>query len=123
MENPTIIQDGLSKEEKNWAMFSHLSALLGFIGIPLANIIAPLVMWQIKKDTMPFGSEQAKEALNFQISMTIYGLIAAALCLILIGFVLLPIIFVAAIVLTILAGIKAGDGHAYRYPMTMRLVK
>ena len=112
----------IPQAEKTWAMFAHLSSLLGWIGIPLANIIAPLVMWQIKKDEMPFGSSQAKECLNFQISMTIYALIAAVLMFVLIGFLLLPALYVLDIVFTIIAAVKANEGIAYKYPMTIRFI-
>ena len=102
-------------------MFSHLSAFSGFL-IPFGNIIAPLVMYLIKKDKFHFGTDQAKEALNFNISCAIYGLIALALCLVLIGFILLPAIGIFWLVLTIIATIKANDGYPYRYPLTLRLV-
>ncbi len=111
----------LSTDEKNMAMLGHLSALSGFI-IPFANVIAPLVVWQLKKDTMPFAAEQAKEALNFNITMSIIGTVAAFSMLILIGFVLLPIVAIAWLVFTIIAGIAASKGENYRYPFTLRLV-
>lgn len=103
-------------------MLAHLSSFLGWIGIPFANLIAPFVMWQIKKDEMPFGSSQAKECLNFQISMTIYAIISGILCLVLIGFVLLFALFVFDVVITIIAAINANDGKAYRYPLTIRFI-
>lgn len=111
----------ISKEERNWALAAHLSTLAGSF-IPFANIIAPLVIWLMKKDEMAFASDQAKEALNFQIGVTIASLIAAVLCFILIGFLILPIIIVFDLVFTIIAAIKASEGTAYRYPFTLRLV-
>ncbi|MFC5050002.1 DUF4870 domain-containing protein [Rubritalea spongiae] len=113
----------LTTEQKNWAMFAHLSTFLGWIGIPLANIIAPLIIWQVKKDTMPFTSDQAKEALNFQITLSIAALICAALTLIFIGIIGLVALYIIQILFTIIAAIKANDGVAYRYPMTIRLIK
>ena len=112
----------IPQPERTWAMFAHLSSFLGWIGIPFANIIAPLVMWQIKKDEMPFGSSQAKECLNFQISMTIYAIISAILCLVLIGFVALFALFIFDVVITIIAAIKSNEGVAYRYPLTIRFI-
>lgn len=103
-------------------MFGHLSALCGLF-IPFANIVAPLILWQIKKEELPFASAQAKEAVNFQIAVTIYAAIAGLLCVILIGFLLLPIVIIADIVLIIMAAIKANEGTAYRYPWTFRLLK
>ena len=103
-------------------MFAHLSALSGAI-IPFGNIIGPLVVWQIKKDTLPFAADQGKEALNFNITMLIAAFIGFLLTFILIGLVLLPLIGIAWLVFTILAGIKANEGVAYRYPYALRLIK
>ena len=103
-------------------MFAHLSALSGVV-IPFGNIIGPLVVWQIKKDTLPFAADQGKEALNFNITMLIAAFIGFLLTFVLIGLVLLPLIGIAWLVFTILAGIKATDGVAYRYPFALRLLK
>ena len=104
-------------------MFAHLSSFLGYTCIPLASIVAPLIIWQIKKEDMPFASDQGKECLNFQISMLIYIIISGILTLILIGFAFLVILYVLNIILTIIAAIKANEGVTYRYPLTMRFVK
>jgi uncharacterized protein len=112
----------LSSDEKNMAMIGHLSALVGFTGIPFANIIAPLIVWQLKKDTMPFAAAQAKEALNFNITVAIAGIVAGLLMFVLIGFVLFPILVIAWLVFTVIAGIAASKGENYRYPFTLRLV-
>ena len=100
-------------------MFAHLSALSGAI-IPFGNIIGPLVVWQIKRDLDPFVDAQGKEAVNFQISVTLAGLVCVPLMLILIGFPLLALVTIGALVLTIIAGIKANEGQAYRYPFCWR---
>lgn len=108
-------------QQRQWAMFGHLSALIGLI-IPFGNMIAPLIIWQVKKDSMPFAAEQAKEALNFQITVTLAIIVGAILTLILIGIVVMAVVGVGALVLTIIAGLKANEGIAYRYPFTLRLV-
>ncbi len=113
----------IPQPERTWAMFAHLSSFLGWIGIPFANIIAPLVMWQLKKDEMPFGSSQAKECLNFQITMSILALISFVLCLLLIGIFMLIALVIFDIIVTIIAAIRANEGVAYRYPMTIRFIK
>jgi hypothetical protein len=105
-----------------WAMIAHLSALSGFV-IPFGNILGPLIVWLVKKEEMSFVDDQGKEALNFNISITIYGIISAILTVVLIGFVMLLILAVVWLVLAIMAGIKANEGTAYRYPLTLRLVK
>lgn len=119
---PEIPVSQIPKPERDWALFSHLSSFVGFF-IPFGNLIAPLIMWQIKKEEMPFGSSQAKECLNFQISLTIYSLISGILCLILIGFLLLFALFIIWIVFTIMAAIKASNGEPYQYPLTIRFIK
>ncbi|HZG37278.1 MAG TPA: DUF4870 domain-containing protein [Nodosilinea sp.] len=109
-------------ESRMWAMLAHLSALSGFV-IPLGNIVGPLVIWLIKRDEMSFVSDQGREALNFNISMTIYMMVAGVLIFVLIGIPLMIVLGIAWLVLTILAAVKANEGVAYRYPLTLRLVK
>lgn len=111
-----------TQEQKTWGMIAHLSSLIGFI-IPLGNILGPLVVWLVKKDTMPFVEDQGKEALNFNITVAIAAIVSGLLTLILIGFLLLLVVGLGWIVLTIMAGIKANEGVAYRYPFTLRLIK
>ena len=111
-----------SADEKTWGMLAHLSALAGFI-IPFGNIIGPLVVWLVKKDTMPFVEKQGKEALNFQITVFIAILICIPLMFILVGFVLLFVVGIGALVLSIMAGLKAQNGEDYRYPWALRLIK
>src|SRR5262245_64981382 len=112
----------LTREERNWAMLSHLLALTGYVGVPFGNIAAPLVIYLVKKDESPFVAEQSRESLNFQISVCIYWLISGVLVLILVGFLLLAVVWVAGVVLTIIASLKNAKGEAYRYPLTIRLI-
>ena len=116
----------VNKEARMWAMFCHLAGLcwlLWWIMPLIGGVIGPLVVWQIKKDEYPFVDEQGKEALNFQISILLYCIVAGVLCFACIGFVLLVIVGVADILFAIIASIKAGDGQHYRYPLTIRLIK
>ena len=121
-------------EERQWAMFAHLSALVGGIltsgwAGSIGCFIGPLIIWLVKKDTMPFVDDQAKEALNFNITVGIvfFALFLLALLTFGIGLVIaVPlwiIIGIAWLVFTIIAAIKANEGVAYRYPFTLRLVK
>lgn len=109
-------------QERTWGMICHLSALAGFI-IPFGNIIGPLIVWLIKKDESPFVDDQGKESLNFQISITIYCIIAAILILIIIGIFLLIGLGILALVLIIIAAVKANSGEKFRYPLTIRLIR
>ena len=113
----------VGKEEQNWAMYCHVSALVGFI-IPFGNVLGPLVIWLMKKDTMPQVEIHGKEALNFQITVLLAFIVSAVLTVVLIGFLLLPIVGLAALVLTIMAAIKVSNGDlGYRYPVALRLIK
>lgn len=107
-----------------WAMFGHLSALFGLI-FPFGHILGPLIVWQVKKDSMPFVASEAKEALNFNITWTIYLAIGLAaglvLTLVAVGFLILmalPLVGIAMVVLAIIGGLKANEGRPYRYPFT-----
>lgn len=111
-----------SQEVRQWAMFCHFAAFLGLI-LPFGNLLGPLILWQMKKELDPFVDAQGKEALNFQITVLIALLVCWLLMLVLIGFLLLPLVCIGALVLTIIAGIKANEGQAYRYPFTLRLLK
>lgn len=108
------------REVWQWGMFAHLSAFAGFV-FPFGNIIGPLVVWQMKKD-LPFVSDQGKEALNFQITVSIAAVVCIFLMIILIGFLLLPLLGIASFVLTIIAGLKANNGEEYRYPIALRFI-
>jgi uncharacterized Tic20 family protein len=113
----------VSKDEQNWAMGCHLAALSGFL-VPFGNIIGPLVVWLIKRAEMPMVDRHGKEALNFQITVMIAFLVSIPLCFILIGFVLMAVVGVGALVLTIMAAVKVSNGdYEYRYPFTIRLLK
>ncbi|MGW8127779.1 MAG: DUF4870 domain-containing protein [Stenotrophomonas sp.] len=114
--------NGVSAEEKQWGMFAHLASLAGIV-IPLGNLLGPLIVWLVKKDTMPFVADQGKEALNFNITVFIAAFVSGILTLVLIGFLLLIVVGIAWLVLTILAALAANKGEAYRYPFTLRLIK
>ncbi len=107
-------------EARQWAMFAHLSALVGFI-VPFGNLIGPLIIWQVKKE-LPFVDDQGKEALNFQITVTIAAVICFILMFVLIGLLLLPILGIVVLVLIIIAAIRANSGESYRYPLTWRII-
>jgi len=119
--NSTMIE--ANKDARTWATVCHLSALSTFVGIPLGNILGPLVVWLLKRNDYPFVDDQGKEALNFQISMTIYGIIAGILVILLVGIALLALVAVADFILVIVASMKANDGESYRYPFTIRLIQ
>ncbi|MEM9996784.1 MAG: DUF4870 domain-containing protein [Bacteroidota bacterium] len=114
-----------SDEARSWGMIAHLSALLGvFSGIGF--FVGPLVVYLVKRDAHPFIEENAREALNFQITSLIAIAIATVLAITIIGLVVaIPAFFViglSMVVLPIIAGLRARDGETYRYPFTLRLI-
>ncbi len=111
-----------NRDQNTWAMLCHLSALAGFV-IPLGNILGPLVIWLIKKDEYPLVADQGKEALNFQISMTLYYIVSIILIIVLIGILLLIALALFSLIITIVAMVKANEGVAYRYPLCIRFIK
>lgn len=110
-------------EEKLWAMGCHLVALIGY-AIPIGSLIAPLVLWLIKREGNPFVDSQGKEAVNFQISILIYMVISAVLIPLLgLGILLMFAVGIFDLVMIIVAAIKANGGEDYRYPLCIRLIK
>ena len=108
-------------DERMWGMFCHLSAFAMYF-IPLGSIIGPLIIWSIKKDEYPFVNEQGKEALNFQISMFIYFIIAAILIILIIGIALLIALGIFQLIMVVIASIKANNGETFRYPLSIRFI-
>jgi uncharacterized protein len=130
---PTPPPASPSKAENDarlWNMLCHLSALTALVGVPFGNILGPLVVWQIKKNEIPSVEVHGKAALNFQITTTLalLGLavvtfIGSFLCL---GVILIPVLMLGAVlplVFTVIAGIKANNGEAYRYPWSYPFIK
>lgn len=111
----TPIKPSPSNDDKNIATIIHLSGML-------FSFVPSLVVWLLKKDDNTYIAVEAKEALNFQLSVVIAQLIAAVLVWVLIGFLLMPIIWLANIALCIIAAIKTSKGETYRYPFSLRLI-
>src|ERR1700689_2058968 len=109
-----------AKSSVNWGMMCHIAGLAMYVGIPFGNILAPLIIWLVKKDRDPNVDAQGRESLNFNISFTIYGMIAGLLCYVLIGFVALPLVLITHLILIIQATLKANKGERVRYPLTLR---
>lgn len=113
----------ISKDARTWAMFCHLAGLAGCV-LPLAgNIVGPLVLWQLKKEQFPYVDEQGKEAVNFQISITIYAIVSIMLSFLCIGFFLLAGVIIFNFIFLLIAAVKANDGQYYRYPLAIRFIR
>jgi uncharacterized Tic20 family protein len=118
----------LDNEERQWGMFAHLSALAGLL-VGGLTFIGPLVIWLIKKDESKFVDYHGKEALNFQLNILIYSLVLVAISVATCGVglivtgPLLAALGIYAIVMPIIAGMKANEGKLYEYPLTFRMIK
>jgi uncharacterized Tic20 family protein len=122
MNEPNPVVGMPTQDERTWGMLAHLTAFAGFL-IPLGNVLAPLIVWLIKRDQSEFVADQGKEALNFNISVVLAGVVCGVLVWILIGILLGVALFIFWLAMTIIAGIKASEGIRYRYPFTLRLIK
>ena len=110
-------------EERTMGMFCHLAALSGYVVTPVFWLLGPLIVWLMKKETMPFVDQEGKKAINFQISVMIYATICLPLCMIFIGIPLLFALGIFDLVMTIVNAMKAGKGEETRYPLSMNFIK
>jgi len=111
-------------EDRQWASFAHLGGILGFL--------PALIIWLVFKERGSFTNQEAKEALNFQIAvaivyiaLNILGVILGAVTFGLGGLItfLVPLVWIAAVIFSILGFVKSKDGNGYRYPVSIRLIK
>lgn len=114
---------GLSNEEKNWGVYCHLASFLGIFLPALGNFLGPGLIWLLKKEEFPFVADQGREVLNFQITLLLISIAAGFLSAVFIGVIVLWLLPFYWLVFTIVGAVKASDGMAYRYPMTLRLIK
>lgn len=110
--------DGVSSDTNMWGMFIHLSQFCGYV-IPLAGLIVPIVLWQIKKNESDTLDRHGRIVVNWIITEILFGILFALLCLVLIGIPLLFVLCVVAIVFPIVGGLKAYDGEVWRYPCSI----
>jgi len=125
-EPPEPLEPRPSSDSRNVAAIGHLSAFAMFTGVP--SFIGPLVVWLLTKDRDPFAAGEAREALNFNLSLLLYTVAAIVAMIATLGLgliIIAPVALVAFpawLVLTVLAAVRAADGQPYRYPLTIRLV-
>lgn len=113
----------MDAQEKTNGMLCHLLSFLSLAGIPMGNIIGPLIFWSTKKEESNFVDECGKESINFQITMTIYFCISFILCFVMIGFLFLLILSLMELICVLKACIAANNGMSYKYPMTISFIK
>ena len=112
----------LDQAVRNTAVAAHLSTFAGLI-VPFGSVIGPLAVWLTRRDRDPFIDHAGREALNFGISIAVYGSLLLVAALMLVGIPFLIVGVIAWVVLASLAAAKASQGQAYRYPLTMRLIR
>jgi len=118
---PPPVTTAAPQDERTMALVAHLLGILTWV-------VGALVIWLVNKDaspSKPFVVDQAKEALNFQITIGIASIVAVILTVISFGllFFLPTLVWVVDVVFCIIAAVKANNGETYRYPFTLRLIK
>lgn len=117
----TAAGDDVSSDERTWAILVHASAFAGFF-VPFGNILAPLVVWLIKREESQFVDANGKQALNFQMTWTVLLVFALFSLLVGVGLILVPIVALAWVILVVLATVRASENEVYDYPLTVDLV-
>ncbi|NMR19321.1 DUF4870 domain-containing protein [Cellulomonas fimi] len=105
-------------DQRMWSLLSHLGTLL-------VGFIAPLIVWLVFRERGAFVEDQSKESLNFQITMTIVGIVIGIVSVITLGIgtVLYFPFGVLVLIFVIIAAVRSSSGERYRYPLTYRFIK
>ena len=110
------------KETNNWAMILHLSMLSGLV-VPLAGLVVPIVIYVLKKDSMPGLKPHGYVVFNWMISAIIYAIISMILMIVGIGFLLLAALGLVSLIFPIIGGVKASEGEVWPYPLSIKFFK
>jgi len=118
METPAVLNPAAvpTGNDKIWSILCHLSFFLG------VGFLLPLVVYLAMRKESVFAAENAREALNFHISVILYCILCIPLTFVLIGIPLIVAIIITTLVFAIIAAVKTSNGEIYRYPLTIRLV-
>jgi uncharacterized Tic20 family protein len=111
----------VERETRTWSMALHLSLFAGYL-LPFAGFIAPIVIWQVKKDELPGVDAHGRNVMNWIISHAVYWGVSFLLLVLLIGIPMMTVLFVASVVFPIIGAIKAADGKTWSYPGSMPLL-
>jgi hypothetical protein len=110
-----------SEGERKWATALHDAALIGFV-VPLGNVLAPLILWQLGRRRSLFVDVQGREAVNFHLSLLLYAVIGLVLILLPVGIVILLTVGAMLLVLPIVAAVQGGLGREFHYPAAIRFL-
>ena len=126
LPHPSDLQQSVDvqrqKDVKLWAMLIHFSLFAGYV-VPFAGLIAPILLWQIKKADLPEVDAHGKMVVNWIISSCIYLFVGGLLTFVVVGFAVLLAVAVMAVVFPIVGGIKANNGEFWKYPLTIEFIK
>ena len=120
-DEETTSETDVSSDERTWGILVHASAFAGLF-VPFGNILAPLVVWLIKREESEFVDANGKQALNFQITWTVIVVFALFSLLVGVGLILVPLVALAWVILVVLATVRASENEVYDYPLTVDLI-
>ena len=112
----------LTETERNWSMLCHLSAFAGFF-FPFGGIIGPLICWLTRKDESEWVNLNGRNALNFQLSILLYIVLAIPLVFIIVGIPIIAILSVLKVICIIIASVKAPKGELFKYPLSIPFIQ
>jgi uncharacterized Tic20 family protein len=108
--------------ERQWAMILHFSQYAGYV-VPLAGVLVPVLIWQLKKAEFPGLDAHGKAVVNWLISVMVYGAVCFLLSFLLIGIPLLYVLGVIGLIFPVVGGIKAHSGQAWKYPLSLPIFR
>jgi uncharacterized Tic20 family protein len=114
--------NGISVDVNMWGMFIHLSQFCGYV-FPLAGLIVPIVLWQIKKNDSELIDRHGRIVVNWIITEFIFAIVFAVLCFVLVGIPLLIALVIVGVVFPIVGAVKASSGEAWAYPCSIKFLK
>jgi uncharacterized Tic20 family protein len=112
----------LSETERNWAMFCHLSAFASFF-FPFGGVIGPLICWLTRKDESAWININGRNAINFQLSVLLYMILAVPLIFIVIGIPIIMALLAIKVICIIIASVKASKGELFKYPLAIPFIQ
>jgi len=109
------------KTAREWAMYLHFSMFAGYL-VPIAGFVAPIIIWQVKKDELPSLDEHGRIVTNWLISNLIYSVIGFFLVFLVIGIPILIVLGILNLAFPLIGGLKANQGEVWQYPLTIKFV-